>query len=81
MYSSPEEFGGRNQLISIPVEDVDLLPAEHQDPALFRFGSEAEVLVYNDLYHSAGSPRLVSTNGWAIFRRLVNLHIQCLHVV
>ncbi|TFK24772.1 hypothetical protein FA15DRAFT_704312 [Coprinopsis marcescibilis] len=76
LFESPEEYGGKNMLIPVPAADLDLLAAEYDDPALFRFGTEEEVALYTMLYQAIGAPEFVPANGWAIFTEMVSLHLS-----
>jgi len=71
MYTSPEEWGGENQLIPIPSEDLDELLKKFDRPDLLQFGSDEMVALCEALYESVGSPKLSASVGWRIFQEMV----------
>jgi hypothetical protein len=71
MYQSPEEWGGENQLIPIPSEDVDELLEKYERPDLLQFGSDEMVALSEALYDSVGSPKLEASVGWRIFQEMI----------
>ncbi|KAF5331244.1 hypothetical protein D9611_013141 [Ephemerocybe angulata] len=74
IYQSPEEFDGEDLLIPIPAEDIDRLLAQYDKPYLTQFGSDEEVALFQDIYISIGSPKLVAREGWSIFKRMVGTY-------
>ncbi|KAG2003177.1 citrate synthase I [Coprinopsis cinerea AmutBmut pab1-1] len=76
MFKHPERFGGRDQLIPIPQQDIDRLLAEYDQPHLFKFVPDDLENIFGDLYRAIGSPSLVASQGWGIFRDMVNTHLS-----
>ncbi|KAJ3502730.1 hypothetical protein NMY22_g18492 [Coprinellus aureogranulatus] len=80
LYDCPGNYDALDCKKDVPEEEIDRLLAEWDDPSLFRFGSEASVSVYNDLYRAIGSPKPLASMGWFIFYSMLNLHIRRLQV-
>jgi hypothetical protein len=76
LFTSPERFGGINQLIPIPSQDIDRLLAEYDDHLLFQFGSDKAVEIFEDLYSAAGNGHIpfLPANGWLIFQEMIEIH-------
>ncbi|KAJ2932929.1 hypothetical protein H1R20_g4143, partial [Candolleomyces eurysporus] len=74
-FSDPTRYNGvAGLLVPIPEADIDRLLAEHDKVHLTRFGDENQVILFEDLYHSIGSPRLVAKDGWKIFSTMIELY-------
>ena len=71
MYLSPEEWGGENQLIPIPSDDIDELLEKYDRPDLLQFGSDEMVGLCEALYEAVGSPKLSASVGWRIFQEMI----------
>jgi hypothetical protein len=75
IYKNPEDYGGRNQLIKIPSEDIDKLLAEYDQDGVTEFGgTPAQRRLFTDLYRGIGGLAFVPKNGWPIFTSMVNLY-------
>ncbi len=72
-YTRPEDWGGENLLISVPVEDIDNLLEEFDKPELLQFGSDSMVNLCESIYRAVGSPKLEAKSGWIIFTSMINM--------
>lgn len=70
-YTKPHEYGGTDQLIDIPVEDIDKLLAEYDRPDLLQFGSDEMVALCETLYAGVGSPAVSALVGWPVFTQMI----------
>lgn len=75
-YERPQEYGGVDCLIEIPRKDVDMLLEEYNEPELFLFNSVEMTELCQNLYDSIGSPTLKASQGWNIFRQMVDKAIE-----
>lgn len=70
-FKRPEDWGGRNQLIKIPSDDIDKLLAEYDHPELFQFGTDGMVALCERLFAAVGSPTMSANNGWIVFSDMI----------
>ncbi|KAG2013951.1 citrate synthase I [Coprinopsis cinerea AmutBmut pab1-1] len=75
LFTDPETYGGYDQLIKVPSEDMDRLLAQYDRPQLFQFVSDDLENLFTDLHMSIGSPSLNATVGWDVFRRMVMAYL------
>ncbi|EAU89702.2 hypothetical protein CC1G_07427 [Coprinopsis cinerea okayama7 len=75
LFTDPETYGGYNQLIQVPSEDIDRLLSEYDRPDLFQFVSDDMEILFTDLHKSIGSPIFTAATGWETFRCMLTAYI------
>ncbi|KAJ3506413.1 hypothetical protein NLJ89_g6882 [Agrocybe chaxingu] len=71
-YKQPWKWGGEDQLIKVPTEDVDRLLDEFDDPASIQFGTDEMVTTCEKAFIAIGSPNLSAKVGWKVFKEMID---------
>ncbi len=75
-YKHPEEWGLENQLIPIPLDDIDRRLAEYDRPDILQFGTDEMVGLCENLLAAIGSPELSAKVGWNVFSQMLELALK-----